>query len=300
MDTIGWLILGIWLIGPIVGTAVGVCIAIPLIPWVAFKVNKKVGYATLCAVVVGTGSVAYWYVVRAAFNYSSACGRDSGIQIIRNVQANSYTLMRPGKANWNRAYGYPRDSDATIGAAITYVVNKRVQFVELQAPANGPYLNDYLGSMLEYRKPEFSDGYFKIFVTNRGSSKCRWLMPDDVPSLRYQQYLHESLSHELNKALQIAADGKECVAIDYVPLRLSDYSIEFSIAENVEGNLYKHEIRVKDRRANNTLVGKAVAYEYASDYIFASAAFRLGNGGQSSVCPEGGLTGSVLRKILNF
>lgn len=293
MELLAWPLYGLFLIGPYVAIAIGFVIAVVFIVKHAYKLNRLVGQVTLVLIFIATGLTAYKYLIKDPNRFSTACiSGTAGKKIFKHVKADSYALAyTPGR-------GYLRGTDATFEQAIVYVANKRVHFVELPDGANEIYKWGVPGYLGQFRTSAQRLGYFKVFVAPRSSANCRWLMPDDVKPLLYERYLSYGMNHELNKQLVSKDADKECIAVDYIPASTSRYFIELSIGQKIDGDLFKHEIRVVDRDEDNSLIGSVTAYEHKADGVFSSVAFWIGSGMRHPRCPLELLDGNVIHDTL--
>lgn len=296
MEILAWGLYGLLLVGPYLITFVGICVAVFLLWKSSFRSKTKTGYAIAGAIFIGVSGLVYIYLVKGPSDFNTACASGTGVNVLKNVKANSYALTKPG----NLDRGYTNTTDATLEQAILNVAYKKLQFVELLESSdteNSPRTNGVRESHIDGFTPA---NYGKLSIAPRGSKQCRWLMPEDIAPLDYRTYISYGVNNKLNEALFVKAEGKECVAIESVSSLSSSYLIEFYLSQQVADNLLKHEIRVVDLRANREVVGNVVAYEFIANNVYSSVAFWIGNGREHSRCPMNLLEGNGIHKILQI
>jgi hypothetical protein len=221
MEMIGWTIFGLVYIGPYVLVFAACCAALIVLAKVTFHVNRRLGHATLAAIAVGLGWLSYDYLWSGPATFRAACASGTGIRIVKTVKADAYALMYTPRSN----DGLISNSDATFEQAILNVATKKVKFVELQDSLDPSYRYGLHGALAKFRRSGNETGYYKVFVTSRGSAQCRWLMPSGLnlpgdlkweAGSTYRSYLAQDPNSKLNESLTVAAPGQECIAVDYV------------------------------------------------------------------------------------
>ncbi|HJV93349.1 MAG TPA: hypothetical protein VJ572_07695 [Azonexus sp.] len=296
MEILAWGLYGLLLVGPYIVAFFGIYVAVFLLWKLSFRSKTKTGYAIAGAIFISASGLAYIYLVKGPSDFNAACASGTGVNIFKNVKANSYALTNPG----NLDRGYTNTTDATLEQAILNVAYKKLQFVELLETSDAENLSRIHDSGKSHIDGLTPANYGKLSIAPRGSKQCRWLMPEDIAPLDYRTYISYGVNHKLNEALFVKAEGKECVAIESVSSISSSYLIEFYLSQQVADNLQKHEIRVVDLSANREVVGNMVAYEYVANNVYSSVAFWIGNGREHSRCPMNLLEGNGIHKILQI
>lgn len=296
MEIIPWILYGLFYIGPYIFGFSILVFCIVAIQKLAFRKDRKLGYAVLAVISVGLGWPVYKYLLFAPSTFNSACASGAGLKTFKQVRADSYVLNYAP----NHGGGYLHGTDATVETAILNVALKKVRFVELQDSQDPSYATGAHSSRLaKFRTKLPNPGYFHVFTARRGSPQCAWLMPEDVKPLRYEIYLSYGMNHDLNKKLLSEDGSPECIAVEYVQRPSAEYVIDFSIAKKINDSLVEHSIRALDRRANNAVIGEMVAYEHKADSVYASVAFWLSNGTRHPRCPLNLFEGNVVHSLLS-
>ncbi len=300
MELIAWLTYVLLSIGPYILVILIIGALLFLVVKLSFIGNEMLGYSLLTVVALGSGLILFYYLVSIPGSFKSACSSGIGITVFQNVKASSYTLMYPSHI------GHVKGTDATFETAILNIARKKIEYVELQDSFAGSFKHGPISSKLErFRKSEDRTGFYKVFLTSRGSAQCNWLMPIDLGLAenlndnsynKYREYLRYGAKE--NSLLQIPASDKKCIGIQYISEPTSTYSVEFYLKQKVNKYLYKHEIRVVNAKTK-TIVGNRVAYEFVADNVFTALAFRVGTNNSHPRCPLYG-EGSPLLKIINI
>lgn len=300
MELIAWLTYVLLSIGPYILIILIIGALLLLVVKLSFLGNKLLGYSTLTIVALGSGFILFNYQVSIPSTFKSACSSGTGITVFQNVKASSYTLMYPSHI------GYVKGTDATFEKAILNIARKKIKYVELQDSFAGSFKHGHISSKLErFRKSEDRTGFYKVFLTSRGSAQCNWLMPIDLGLTenlndnsynKYREYLRYGSKE--SSLLQIPASDKKCIGVQYISAPTSTYSVELFLKQKVDKHLYKHEIRVVNAKTK-TIVGNRVAYEFVADNVFTALAFRVGTNNSHPRCPRHD-DGSPLLKILNI
>ena len=296
MELFAWLLYAIFYIGPYLIVAILVVLFISVICRVSFALSERIGILIITLIIIVGGIAGYLYMRQGPMDFNSACSSGVGVLRYKNVKAEPYLL----NFTKNSGDGLSNSSDATVLDAIFYVAEGYVKYVEIQDLKDSSRSYWLLDKLAQFRKPNVGLGYFKIYVDSIGSSKCRWLMPEDVGRLPYPIYLTSKQEHKLSSKLDELDTNKHCVAVDYVPSPSANYAVEFLLNQHISKKIIKHEIQFVDLKNNNELVGESIAYEYKSSGVWDSVAFWVGNGKRHSRCPINLLLGRPIYEILNF
>ncbi|MCL2886071.1 MAG: hypothetical protein FWF20_04670 [Betaproteobacteria bacterium] len=297
MEALGWLIYGLFLVGPYIAVALLFVFSFVAISKIAFRVNKKIGIGVTVVLTFCATLALYRFSLAPIMTFNAACDSGIGEKVYKNVRAHSYVL------NYGESYkgGYINNTDATFEDAILNVANKKIQFVELQdlSDLNYAYAS-HASRLLNFRVKSAKLGYFRLSVGHIGDPSCAWLMPEDVKPLAYHIYISYGIDHELNLLLKSGDKSKECISVNYVERPSAGYAIDISIAQPINNNVVKHQVQAIDRNANSELIGEVTAYEYKTSSVYASVAFWMLNNKRHSRCPMNPLEGRIVRSMLNI
>ncbi|MCP5200388.1 MAG: hypothetical protein H6977_10260 [Gammaproteobacteria bacterium] len=296
MENIGWLLLGIFYVGPYVIAAAILVGYFVYVVRIGFGQSRKVGAFAIIAIAMVLSIPAYSLFIRYQNALNTACGTGVGIHAYEYPSPDAYVLTNV----WNTAGGNWHRSDATIKEAILNVAHERVPYVEIMDSTENMVPYGVIGAFSRVRGIPFGSGYYKIYLDSSGAQQCRWRTPEDFDPSLYRLYLSYEKNHETNQSLREKMPGKRCVAIDYVAKSNARYLVEILLNTELEPRVFKHEIRVSDTENKNRLIGDSIAYEYRPDGVIASLAFGFASKRKLPSCPQDMLAGEPLHTILNM